>query len=63
MTVSEASRRARKLLIEHHRPYIVYRRNGHLAVISLKDYLDAGLAGKGAKRVYVATLDRHGKII
>lgn len=63
MTVLEASRRARKLLIEHHTPYVVYRRRGRLAVIPLKTFLDADLASKGAKRIYVATLNRHGKII
>ena len=63
MTALEAMQKARDLLVKTRLPHIVYRRHGRLAVISLKTYLDADLAGKGAKRVYVATLNRHGKII
>jgi hypothetical protein len=61
--VLEASQKARDLLVKTRLPHIVYRRRGRLAVLPLVTYLDADLAGHGAKRVYVATLNRRGEII
>jgi hypothetical protein len=63
MTATELIQRARDLLIQTNLPHIVYRRHGRLAVLPLKTYLDADLAGKGAKRVHVATRNARGEII
>ena len=63
LSLTEAVKRGHALVKKERKPYIIYRRNGKIAVISLQSYLDAGLDDKGAKRICVCTENAFGKPI
>ena len=63
LSLTEAIKRGHALVKKERKPFIVYRRNGKVAVISLLSYLDADLDSKGGKRVCVCTEDRWGRPI